>query len=238
MDDVDLGVDQLRVVDHPARGLDLGERRAAVRVVARIGAAGRDQVGLGEIEHLAVLAVDVHQRARGAGRAQHAQEGLVAEPELADREDLDARKSVPHQRRDLLQHGVARLGEDHVEAVVDVRPPLRLGLPRLDRLRQAVAPLLPGVVADRGHAAAGRRRRPRLEIVRGPHAAQIEIEVRVDVDAARHDHQPPRVDLLPVRGQALVDRRDAPAADTESAATASVAVATSPPRITRSYAIR
>ena len=78
MDDVDLGVDQLRVVDHPARGLHLGQRRPAPRVVARVGAAGRDQVGLGQVEHLAVLAVHVHQRARRPRRPQHAQQRLVA----------------------------------------------------------------------------------------------------------------------------------------------------------------
>jgi len=57
----ELGVDQLGVVDHPARGLGLGERRAAVGVVTRICAAGGDQVGLGEIEHLPVAdqSVDV-----------------------------------------------------------------------------------------------------------------------------------------------------------------------------------
>ncbi len=198
VDDVDLGVHQLRVVDHPTGGFHLGERGPAVRVVARVGAAGRDQVGLRQIEHVAVLAVHVEQRAGRARRPHHAQQGLIGQAELADREHLDAREPRAHQPGQLLQDRVGGLGEDHVEAIVHVGATLGLGLPGVDRAREGVALRLPGVVADRGDAAACRRRGAGLEVVRGAGAAQVEVQMGVHVHPAGDDHEAARVDLLAV----------------------------------------
>ena len=53
---------------------------------------------------------------------------------------------------------------------------------------------------------------PGLEVVGGPRAEEIEVEVRVHVHAARDHHQAARVDLLLPCREARVDGGDLPSA--------------------------
>ena len=51
------------------------------------------------------------------------------------------------------------------------------------------------------------------QILGGPRAPEVEIEVRVNVDTARHHHEPAGVDLVAVRRQPLIEGRNTTAAD-------------------------
>src|SRR5882672_7458245 len=62
--DVDLGVDQCRVVDGAPGRLRLRERGATLRVVARVMPARGEQGACAVVEHVAILGMDVHHRAR------------------------------------------------------------------------------------------------------------------------------------------------------------------------------
>jgi len=91
MHDVDLGVDQRCVVDGAPGGLRLCERGATLSVVARVVPARGEQGARAVVEHVAVLGVDVHHRARLPRRGQDADERVVSDAELVDHEDLEAR---------------------------------------------------------------------------------------------------------------------------------------------------
>jgi hypothetical protein len=148
------------------------------------------------VEHVAVLGMHVHDGTRSARGMEKSQKGVVTDRELVDHEHLEAGVPRGDDRGDLGQRGVRDFGEDDVEAVVDVRLALCLPFPRFERIQDRLAPPLPRVIADRGDAAARRGRRARLEVVRGRHAPDFDVQMRVHVDAAGEHEQPSRVDLL------------------------------------------
>ena len=149
------------------------------------------------VEHVAVLGVHVDHHAHLPGGVQHPHQRLIADAEHVDHEDLEARIAEVDQPRDLGQRRVAGVGDDDVEAVVDVGAFRGLGPPRVGGGGERLPRRLLGVIADGGDAAA--RRRPRLEVVGRPHAAHLDVEVGVDVDAARQHQQAGRVDLAAPR---------------------------------------
>ena len=237
VDDVDLGVDQFRVVDDPSRGLGLGERGAALGVEPRVEAPGGDHVLLGQVEHLAVLAVDVDDRARPARRPEHAEQRLVSDAELADGEDLEARVARADDGGDLGDPRVGRVGQDDVEAVVDVGAAAGLGRPRGDRVGEALALRLPRVVADGGDAAAAAAAVPdsKSSAVRVPPRSRSRW---VWTSTPPGSTWRPRASISRAPGgssRPMLAMR--PLSTPRSATKASVAVATRPPRITRSSAM-
>ncbi len=88
----------------------------------------------------------------------------------------------------------AEVGDRHVQRVVDAGFAHGLGVPGGERLGQRMPARLQGEVDDGRRAADGRGARAGQVIVRGCGPAEGHVEVRVDVDAARHDEQAGGVD--------------------------------------------
>ena len=204
--DVDLGADQRRVVDGAPRGLGLGQRGAALRVVPRVQPPRRQHRAGAVVEHVAVLGVHVDDGSRVLGRAEQPEEGRVTDAELVDHEHLEAGIPGVDKPRDLRQPSVAGVRDDDVKAVIDVGPAGRPGLPRFHRRDQRLPARLPGVIADGGDPAAHRRRRAGLEVVGRPNASDLGVEMRVDIDPAGKDQEALGRDLLQCRGQRRGDR--------------------------------
>src|SRR2546426_1244404 len=120
MHDVDLGVDQRRVVDGAPGGLRLREGGAALRVGARVVPARGQESTRAVVEHVAVLGVDVHHRPRLPRRVEDPDERVVSDAELVDHENFEARIADVHEPRDLGQRPLAPLADDDAEAIVDV----------------------------------------------------------------------------------------------------------------------
>ena len=233
MDDVDLGVDQpLGVVDDPARGLDLRPARGGSRRSGadRCGRPRPDRPGPGRASRCSRSARSPARRRRAppaaraaAPRRTEPNSRMVNTLTLGKPAATSAGSSSAPRRWPRTGSRGSRSPRGRLPCALAFHVSIVVG--------QARALSLPGVVADRRDARRSRRRSPRLEIVRRARAAEIEVEVRVHVDAARHHDQAARVDLLSVL-PAAPDRssRCARHGCRDRRTTASVAVATSPPR--------
>ena len=170
-------------------------------MVVRIGVAGLGVLGRHDVDRQAVLGVHEDQPAVLRGLLHRAEDRAVVAEEDArvGGEELE----VGHALLDEGVHlGEGRIGDvrhDHVEAVVDRRLALGLGVPRVEALAQRLALALDGEVDDRRRPAEGRGAGAGLERVLGEGAAERQLHVGVHVDRAGDDPLARRVDR-PVRG--------------------------------------
>ena len=162
-------------------------------------------------DHAVVLGMHADHRAVVARRLQHVEQLLVVDLQpVVGHEHLQRGVAGLHQRRHFLrQHLLARVGEDHVERVVDHGAALGVLVILVDHRLQAHADVLRGERDDRGGAAEGRRRGGALEGV-GVHQAgggQL-LDVAVAVHAAGQHQLAARVDFLLALVEPFADRRD------------------------------
>ena len=159
-----------------------------------------------------------HHRAVVARGLQHVEQLLVVDLQpVVGHEHLERGVAGLHQRRHLLrQHLLARVGEDHVERVVDHRAALGVLVILVHHGLQAHADVLRGERDHRGGAAERRRRGGALEGVGVHQAGGGELlDVAVAVDAAGQHQLAARVDLALALVEAFADRRDGRAADAD-----------------------
>ena len=157
-------------------------------------------------------------RAVVARRLQHVEQLLVVDLQpVVGHEHFQRGVAGLHQRRHLLrQHLLARIGEDHVERVVDHGAALGILVILVDHRLQAHADVLRGKRDDRGGAAEGRRRGGALEGV-GVHQAgggQL-LDVAVAVHTAGQHQLAARVDFLLALVEPFADRGDLSPADAD-----------------------
>ena len=121
VEDHDRLVDQRRAGDQPRERLRLAHARMRDAVEFRRRVAVLEQPLAHPRDHAVVLGVHAHHRAVVARGLQHVEQLLVVDLEpVVGHEHLQRGVAGLHQRRDfLLQHLLARVGEDHVERVVD-----------------------------------------------------------------------------------------------------------------------
>ena len=170
-------------------------------MVVGIGVAGLGVLGRDDVDRQAVLGVHEDQAAV-LGRLLHGTEdrAVVAEEDAGvGGEELEVGHALLNEGVHLGEGRIGDVAHDHVEAVVDRRLALGLGVPRVEALAQRLALALDGEVDDRRRAAEGRRASPGLERVLGEGPAERQLHVGVHVDRARDDPLAVRVDR-PVRG--------------------------------------
>ena len=125
--------------------------------------------------------------------------------------------AVADERGELLtQDLLGRVGDDHVERVVDRRLGVRVVHGLLDDGAERHAAVLRREGDHGRRAAAGGRARAREEIVRGHEADRGALfDMAMRVDSAGHDELAARVDLLFAIGEVFAERGDAPALDAD-----------------------
>ena len=151
----------------------------------------RESASLDEdVDRVPVLGVHHHERAARRCDLHRAEERLVVDLEdaLVRHEELVRGDALLGQHGELLERpAVVEVGDGDVEAVVDQRLSVRLGVPDLERLRERLAPALDAEVHVARRSPAGGRALTRLEVVDRDGAAERHVEMRVRVDAARQD---------------------------------------------------
>ena len=151
----------------------------------------RESASLDEdVDRVPVLGVHHHERAARRCDLHRAEERLVVDLEdaLVRHEELVRGDALLGQHGELLERpAVVEIGDGDVEAVVDQRLSVRLGVPDLERLRERLAPGLDAEVHVARRSPAGGRALTRLEVVDRDGAAERHVEMRVRVDAARQD---------------------------------------------------
>ena len=169
-------------------------------------------------DHAVVLGMDADERPVLARRDEHVEQRLVVDLEaVVGHEHLDRGVPGADQRRQMLPDGrLGRVGDDHVEGIVDDRALAGEAGIVLDDLRQVHADVL-GRERDhrRGAAMRGRDRRALPGIgVHHPGGREL-LDVAMRVDAARQHQLAARIDLATARREAAADRGDALAGDRE-----------------------
>ncbi len=131
-------------------------------------------------------------------------------------EELEAGHAFIHHFVHVFEAGIAEIGDDHVQAVVDARFAFGFLEPRVERVAHARAARLDGEIDDARRAAECGGAGAGFEIVGGSSAAEGHVKVRVNVDTAGHDVKAGGVDhvLAGARFEAGTHFRDAFAFDT------------------------
>ena len=220
MDDHDRDADQFGMRDRAVGRLALDQLGPRFRVIIGMGLAlALEPVGH-ELDLVVAFRMDHDERALLARDAEHLEQLPVGQNQIViGHEHLERRVARAHQRRQLLaQHRRRRIGDDEVEAVVDVALALRLLVIVLDALAQRLAARLKGerqhggVAAGRGAAGAA------LEAI-GHHDPRPHrlVEMDVAVDAAGEDQETRSVDLGRGARQAAGQSGDAAVLDADVA---------------------
>ena len=222
VDDVERRAGDARELDGAVRRLSLRLGRPRARVPDRLGVAGRDGLLDDDVDRIAVLRVNHHERARVGGGAHRLEERLVVDHDgaLVGHEQLVGRDALVRQRRELLERAaLAQVGDADVEADVDHRfAALDLLEVVLERLGEGRARRLHAEVDETGRASEGGGDRAGGEVVAGRRAAEEHLQVRVRVDRPGMHVFPGRVDDLVRRHvQRLADQRHRPVLDEDVA---------------------
>ena len=164
----------------------------------RIGLALGDQVRGDDVDRQAVLGVHHDQPAVLPGLLHRPEDRAVVAEEHArvGGEELEVRHALGDEGVHLLERVVVDVAHDHVEPVVGDRVALGLRVPGVEALAQARPAALDGEVDDRRRPAERRGAGARLERVLRERAAERQLHVGVDVDAAGDDVLARRVDRL------------------------------------------
>ena len=198
MDDVDRRLGGLGQADDPVGRLALEDRLARESVADRVGRPGLDHLGGDDVDGHPVLGVHHDQPAVPGGLLHRPEDRPIVAVEDArvGGEQLEVGHALGDQPVHLGQRPVVDVAHDHVEAVVGDGVALGLGVPGVEALAQRLALALDREVDDRGRPAERRCARPGLERVLGEGAAERQLHMGVDVDAARDDVLAGRVDGL------------------------------------------
>ncbi|OIQ65547.1 hypothetical protein GALL_528930 [mine drainage metagenome] len=163
-----------------------------------------------------VLRVGAQHRAGFARRNENIEQRFVVDLQpVVSHEDLDRGVPLLHQRRNILCEGLqGRIGDDHVEGIVDDRalPGERMVIRQY--LGQRHADMLGRERDDRGGPAESGRGRGTLECI-GIHDARCRelFDMGVAVDAARQDQFAACINLALADRQTAADGSDALAHD-------------------------
>ena len=129
---------------------------------------------------------------------------------------IDAWPAFTSGGSSLARTSSVRIGEDHVERVVDHGAALGEAVVVLDHLGQTHPDMLGREGNDRGRAAERGRGRRGLERVGVHHARGGKLlDMGVRVDAARHHQLAARIDRARARAEVPTDRRDGLAANAD-----------------------
>ena len=202
VEDHDRLVEERRHRDEAVEGLGLGEARMAHGMEFRRRVAALDEALPHPGDHAVVLGMDADERPVLARRDEHVEQRLVVDLEaVVGHEHLDRGVPGADQRRQMLPDGrLGRVGDDHVEGIVDDRALAGEAGIVLDDLRQVHADVL-GRERDhrRGAAMRGRDRRALPGIgVQHPGGREL-LDVAMRVDAARQHELAARIDLATAR---------------------------------------
>jgi hypothetical protein len=170
------------------------------------------------VDQCLVLGVHVDHEAGVCCRLQDPQNVTVADRHAGvGREDLDAGKAVGGKRRQFFQRTrCVRVDHGDVEPVVDQGTAVGFRLLPVDRGGQPGAVILEREVDVGRYPARGRGPGSGLVIVGGRLVPGLGVEVGVDVDGARRDHQAAGVDHAAcVPAQRWFDRGDAAIGDAD-----------------------
>ena len=158
-----------------------------------------------------VLGMRAEHRAAVARRKQNVEQLFVVDLQpIIGHEDLDRTMALLDQRRQIaLQRFLGRIGDDHVERVVDHRALSRERVILLEHLRQLHADVLGRERDHGGGAAEGGRDGRALERI-GVHDAcgRELLDMGMAVDTAGQHQLAPRVDLPPCARQPAADGCD------------------------------
>ena len=212
MHHVERGAGDLGEPDRAVRRLALALDRPRERVIFRVGVAGCERLLHEDLDHVAVLGVDLNQAAVLGARLQRLEDRLVVDLQdvLVGHEDFERIDALlVDEFGDLGHRLVAAVGDREVKGVVDDGLPIGFPVPRLEGVVQRVAARVEREVDDAGRPAECRAARPRFKVVGGDRPAEGHVEVRVRVDAARHDVCSAGIDgLVAAHIQLLADRGD------------------------------
>ena len=218
VEDHDRLVDQRRAGDQPVERFRLAVARVRDGVEFRRRVAVLEQPLAHPGDHAVVLGMHAHHGAVVARRLQHVEQLLVVDlqPVVGHEHFQRGVAGLDQRRHLLLQHLLARVGQDHVERVVDHGAAFGERVILVHHGLQAHADVLRGERDDGGGAAERRCRGGGLEGVGVDQAGRRELlDVAVAVDAAREDEFSARVDLALALVETLGDRRHRRAADAD-----------------------
>src|SRR5215212_9940494 len=200
VDDVERRSRDAGELNRPVCRLTLRDRRTRCGVPLRLGLPLRKRLLDEDVDGVAVLGVNHHERPR-LGRDLHCpEERLVVNHDraLVRHEELVARHPLIRRLLEVFERpAFLEVSDRQVEADVDHRlGAFDLLVPRRQRVREALARLLQTEVDVARRAAEGGRDRPRGEVVAGDRPAERHLHVGVRVDRARDDVLAARVDHL------------------------------------------
>ena len=150
-----------------------------------------------DVDRVAVLGVHHHERARLRRDLHRPEQRLVVDHQraLVGHEQLVRGDPLVRERRQLLERAtLAQIGDRDVEAVVDDRLPVALGVPGGERVGERLTRALDAEVdvarraAERGRGLSGR------DVVDRHRPAERHVEMRVRIDGTREHELPGRVD--------------------------------------------
>src|SRR4051794_30981686 len=218
MEDHQRLVDQRRAGDGTADRLDLAQPRMGRDVVARLAVAAREKLLADPGDHAVILGMHAHHQSMRARGLEHVEELGVLDPQpIVGQKNLERRVAGTRERRQLLGKDLGPgIAQDHMEGVIDQRPPRGCRVVVLDHPGQTHADML-GRKRDHGGRAPERRRdRGTGERVGVDQAGRRELlDVAVAVDPARKHELARGVDLPSPGCELLANRYDHLAADSD-----------------------
>jgi len=182
-------------------GFGFGQRGAGERVIDGRGLAFGQRLTNHHVDHAAVLGVHANERAVLGRLLQGTKNsGVIHHKHVGVRhEELEAGYAFAHHVVHVFQACFGKIGDNHVQAIIDARLGLRLFPPGVERIAHLGAAGLDGKVDDGCGAADGRRAGAGFEIVARCGTTERHVEVRVRVDAARQQQHAGGVQHLVAR---------------------------------------
>ena len=185
VDDVERRAGLLGQRDGAQRGLYRPPSGSGAGVPDRGGLAGGQNFSGEHLDHIAVLGMQHGQHAVLSAPAHDLEDLAVLQPQppVVGGEYLQGGDPLPDQRRDLGHHLGIETGDVHVEAEIDGRLGIGLGVPGVDALAQGVE-VLRHEIQHGGGAAESGRLQAAVVVVGGHRVEHGEIKVGVGVDPA------------------------------------------------------
>ena len=148
------------------------------------------------VNHRPVLGMHADQRAILRGLPHRLENrGIIDHQDVGiGHEQLEAGHTLAHHVVHVFEPRVAKVGHDHVQAVVDASLAVGFFPPRIERRAHLGPTRLNGEVHNRCRPANRSRARARLKIIRGVGPAKRHVEMRMRVDPARQHQQSRSVD--------------------------------------------